>query len=229
VEIDGRLHDFGNGLKPGSYLKLTVSDSGHGMEPNVRDRIFDPYFTTKKVGEGSGLGLAVVHGIVKRLDGTVTVKSELGKGTVFEVYLPRSDSPAAEKPHEPKTSPTGHECILWVDDDAALVELGKRLLEQLGYQVVANTSSREALYVFQQQADQFDLVITDFTMPQMTGMDLAREILNIRPDMPIILCTGYSDNIDADSAMNAGIREFVMKPLAQWELAEVVRRVLDTG
>jgi CheY-like chemotaxis protein len=227
--VEGVLPVSGNQLTPGSYLKLRVSDTGHGMEPAVRERIFDPYFTTKGVGEGSGLGLAVVHGIVKRLDGAISVESAPGDGTAFEIYIPRSDALAGGQTLEVEPIPTGQECILWVDDDGALVEVGKQMLEQLGYQVVATSDSRQALYIFQQQGDQFDLVITDYTMPQMTGMDLAQRILDLRPGTPIILCTGYSDSVDADIAEKAGICAFAMKPLAQRELARVVRRALESG
>jgi two-component system, cell cycle sensor histidine kinase and response regulator CckA len=227
VDVDGGFYVSGNKLTSGSYLRLTVSDTGHGMEPGVRERIFDPYFTTKGVGEGSGLGLAVVHGIVKRMNGAIGVKSAPGEGTAFEVYIPRSDSAVASRNIESEPIPTGHECVLWVDDDGALVEVGKQMLERLGYQVVGTSNSAEALYIFQQQGDQFDLVITDFTMPQMTGMDLARQILAIRPGTPIILCTGYSDSVDAVTAEQAGICAFAMKPLAQRDLAQVVRRALD--
>jgi two-component system, cell cycle sensor histidine kinase and response regulator CckA len=227
TNVDGGSLTEGFAAKLGRYVRLTVSDTGHGMEPSVRERIFDPYFTTKAVGEGSGLGLAVVQGIVKRLDGTITVSSEPGIGTTFDVYIPSFDLTPAETLVATTPLPTGHECVLWVDDDEVLMNLGKQMIERLGYQVVGTSSSREALDIFQQRADQFDLVITDFTMPQMTGLDLAREILATRSDIPIIVCTGYSDRIDADRAKAAGACQLLMKPLVQRELAEVIRRTLD--
>ncbi|HBZ55376.1 MAG TPA: hypothetical protein DEO88_08220 [Syntrophobacteraceae bacterium] len=227
VNVNGNSSTEGVVVKSGRYVKLTVSDTGHGMESAVQERIFDPYFTTKNVGEGSGLGLAVVHGIVKRLDGAVSVASEPGKGTTFEVYLPSCDAAPERKPVEMAPIPTGCESVLWVDDDEVLMKVGEQMLKQLGYQVVGASSSREALHIFGQRAVEFDIVVTDFTMPQMTGMMLAEEILKLRSDIPIILCTGYSDQVDGDSAKARGVREFVMKPLALRELAEVIRRTLD--
>jgi len=215
-------------LDSGAYIRLTVSDTGHGMTPEFMERIFDPFFTTKEKGKGTGMGLAVVHGIVKSYGGTIKVKSELGKGSIFEVFLPRIKSGVIE----PKTGislpvPTGNERIMFVDDEKPLMDLGKGLLENLGYEVVARTSSIEALEVFRAQPNRFDLIITDMTMPNMTGMELAKELLQIRPNIPIILCTGFSETVTEEKAEATGIREFIFKPLSARNLAETIRKVLE--
>jgi PAS domain S-box-containing protein len=216
-------------LDPGQYLRLTVSDTGHGMKPEVIKRIFDPYFTTKDKGEGTGMGLSVVHGIIKSHGGTITVYSEQAKGSTFHVYLPLIQE-MAKRPDIDEGTPVlkGHERILFVDDEHALVEIAKDILERLGYEVVTRTSSVEALELFRAQADNYDLVITDMTMPNMTGDKLSRELMKIRSDIPIILCTGYSERISEEKAKSMGIREFVMKPLVMKDLAKTVRKALDT-
>jgi PAS domain S-box-containing protein len=214
-------------LSPGDYVRLSVSDTGHGMDRDIIERIFDPYFTTKGLGEGTGLGLGVVHGIAKGHDGTVTVYSELGKGTVFHVYLPAW---TGEVKHESEMSislPTGTECILLVDDEERLVDAEAQILERLGYRVIARTSSSEAMEAFCALPEGFDLVITDQTMPRMTGVELATEILRICPRMPIILCTGFSELETVERARSLGIREVVVKPLVMHHMAITVRRVLD--
>ncbi len=223
-ENDSALHQD---LTAGKYVVLTVSDTGQGMEPEIVERMFDPYFTTKGVGEGSGMGLSVVHGIVKDHGGAVRVESKPGKGSSFEVFLPvlvRDVEPSSE-PFA--TLPTGSEHILFVDDEQALADLGKRMLQHLGYQVTVRTSSIEALEAFKAQPDKYDLLVTDMTMPNMTGKDLSRELLRIRPGFPIILCTGFSEMITEDSAKQMGIKAFVMKPLVMREIAETVRRIFD--
>jgi PAS domain S-box-containing protein len=215
------------GLKPGKYLELTVSDTGHGIEEGVMPRIFEPYFTTKKPGEGTGMGLAMVHGIVKGHGGAIKVESSVGKGTVFHVYLPVTEE--AEKSLGIESSlptPQGKGMILFVDDEAPLAEVGTLMLSNLGYEVVTRTSSPEALEVFRATPDQFDMVITDTTMPKMTGLDLAGEIMKLRPAIPVILCTGYSDLVDTEKAGTIGIRELLMKPLASRQLAEAVKRAM---
>ena len=216
-----------DGMKAGLYMKLGISDTGTGIAPEIRDKIFDPFFTTKKPGEGSGLGLSVVHGIVKQSDGYVMVESEPDKGSSFILYFPK----VAAEPLPDRVSdegiPTGRERILFVDDEEALVEMGTDLLAELGYAVEAKTSSTEALALLKEDPSRYDLVITDQTMPDMTGIELARRILPIRPDISIILCTGFSHLVDADSAKAARIRAFVMKPLTKGELARTVRKVLD--
>jgi two-component system, cell cycle sensor histidine kinase and response regulator CckA len=207
-----------------------VRDIGKGMDRATLERIFDPFFTTKSVGEGSGLGLAVVHGIVQRHEGAITVTSEPGKGAVFQVFFPRVETAQEIKSdviQEP--IPGGSERILFVDDEEPLVALGERMLVQLGYQVTTRTSSREALALLRAQPEAFDLIITDYTMPEITGVDLARQALETRPDIPIVLCTGYSESITEEEAKKLGIREFCTKPLKRRGIAEVIRKVLDQG
>jgi nitrogen-specific signal transduction histidine kinase/ActR/RegA family two-component response regulator len=214
-------------LKPGPYLTLTVSDTGCGMDPEVMERIFEPYFTTKEVGEGTGMGLAVVYGIVESHGGAVTVDSTPGKGTTFQVFFPIIQTEEVEEVGIVEPLPTGRERVLFVDDEKALVDIGKQILERLGYEVAARTSSIEALEAFKAQPHRFDLVITDQTMPNMTGEDLAKELMRIRPDISVILCTGYSHMISEDKAKAMGIRGFIMKPILRRDIAYTIRRVLD--
>jgi PAS domain S-box-containing protein len=215
-------------LEPGWYLKLTVSDTGHGMTPEVMEKIFDPYFTTKEKREGTGIGLSVVHGIVAQHGGAITVESEPGKGSTFHVYLPLTQ--AEEQRPEPKEEipvPKGNERILFIEDEAALVEMGKKMLQSLGYDATPMTSSIEALALFRKDPKQFDLVITDTTMPHMPGDILAQELMKIRPDIPVIISTGHSKRISRQKAKEKGIKGFLMKPLLMRELAETVRKALD--
>ena len=214
-------------LKPGTYLKLTVSDTGHGIPADILDRIFDPFFTTKETGEGTGMGLSVVHGIVRSYDGAITASSELGKGSVFRVYLPVIDRQLEPRAAAEEHIPTGSERILFVDDEPPLANIAKQTLETLGYDVQTRTSSIEALELFKSQRDRFDLVITDMTMPNMTGEDLAQELMRIKPGIPIILCTGFSSKIDERKASAMGIRAFVLKPVVIREIATTIRKVLD--
>ncbi len=213
-------------FKAGRYVMLTVRDTGHGISPDIKDKIFDPYFTTKEVGEGSGMGLAVVHGIVNALGGAISVQSSPGRGTTFHVYLKSYEGQTEpdEKPAQPV--PGGHGRVLLVDDEEAIAELGKMTLERLGYSVEAKTSSLEALEVFRNNPHRFDVIITDQTMPHMTGKTLAVEVMALRNDIPIILCTGYSEMIDEDEAKKIGIREYASKPLAMNELARLIKKVL---
>ncbi len=216
-------------LKSGPYVRLTVSDTGCGMDDTVKERIFDPFFTTKAHGEGTGMGLSVVHGIVKKHGGNVAVYSEPGKGTTFHVYLPRIDtSPTVKDTASTEPLPTGNEHILFVDDEAQVVDMGRQMLERLGYHVTARTSSVEALEAFRAQPEDFDLVITDQTMPNMTGTQLAKKLLAIMPGIPIILCTGFSEVVSENTAKAMGIREYVMKPVIQSEITKTIRKVLDT-
>ena len=192
------------------------------------DRIFDPFFTTKKPGEGTGLGLSVVYGIVKSYGGAITVQSEMGKGTEFNVYLPLLTE--IEGKHEAKVEvpiPGGKERILFVDDEAALVQLATSILSGLGYEVTGRTSSLDALELFRTRPDSFDLVITDMTMPNMTGSELAQQLMRIRPDIPVILCTGFSEAVTQEKARAIGVKEFIMKPIVQRQIAEAIRRALD--
>jgi PAS domain S-box-containing protein len=227
VELDGKALARHAELSPGHYLRLTVRDSGHGMNPEIMARIFDPFFSTKIPGEGTGMGLAVVHGIVKSHGGAIDVSSKVGEGTTFHIFFPRLESGAMAKTKPAAPIPRGTERILLVDDEEAMVDMGRQMLTHLGYQVVAQNNSREALRLFSRDPHQFNLVITDQTMPHMTGTELSRAILAVRPDMPIILCTGFSEVIAAEEAKAQGIREFVLKPILTLELATTIRRILD--
>ncbi len=214
-------------LSSGNHVKLTVKDTGHGIKPETIDRIFDPYFTTKGIGEGTGMGLAVINGIVKNHDGIINVKSEPGKGTVVEVLLPVTEAENEPEVMEPDDLPTGNEKILFVDDEESLLKMGHLMLIHLGYQVETNANPDEALELFRSKPDKFDLVITDMTMPQMTGDKLAKELMEIRPYIPIIISTGFSEKIDEYKAKEMGIHAFTMKPLVMRDLAVTVRKVLD--
>ena len=230
MEVDIDSGDLTSDLdpNPGPYLKLVVSDTGHGMERLVMERIFDPYFTTKGPAEGIGMGLAVVHGIVRNHGGYITVYSEPGKGTAFHVYLPRIESGAIlSETVSTELAPKGKEHILIVDDEEQIVHMVRLLLESIGYHVTARTSSVEALEAFHTQPERFDLVITDQTMPNMTGTELAQKLMGIRSDIPIILFTGFSEVITEEKAKSIGIREYVMKPVVKTEIARTIRRVLD--
>jgi two-component system, cell cycle sensor histidine kinase and response regulator CckA len=215
------------GMRPGDYVTLAVRDTGSGMKPEVLERIFDPFFTTKVQGGGTGLGLSVVHGIVRGHGGSIKVESEPGKGSVFYIYLPRIEKQQSIAVSEELPVRGGKECILFVDDEDITVELNNERLTRLGYEVVATTSSLEALEIFMKEPRRFHLVITDYTMPHMTGVDLARKLLKVRNDIPIILCTGYNDSISPDKAKRAGIRQFLLKPQSNRELGLAIRRVLD--
>ena len=214
-------------LQEGSYVRISVKDSGYGMTPDVIERIFDPYFTTKEKGVGTGLGLAVVHGIVRKSGGAIKVESEPGKGTTFHIYLPKAETYTPIKAEEPTTVLRGSEKILFVDDEKMLVAAGQKALQHLGYTVVSRTSPIEALELFKAKTNHFDLVITDQTMPGMTGDVLARELMRIRPDLPVIICTGYSQTVDEKKAEQAGIKALVMKPILINELANAIRMALD--
>jgi PAS domain S-box-containing protein len=227
IQADASLVARYPDMKPGPYVRLTVSDTGHGMAPATLDRIFDPYFTTKGPGEGTGLGLAVVKSIVRSYGGIITVYSEPGKGATFHVLLPCVEGAALPEAPEVSALPTGAERVLFIDDEQALVDLGKELLESLGYEVVATTSSLEALELFRCQPNAFDLVITDMTMPGLTGMELSRDLMALRPNIPIVLCTGFSELINGDGARKIGIREFIMKPYVVSNLATVIRKVIE--
>jgi len=216
-------------VKPGPYLLLEISDTGDGMDQATRKRIFDPYFTTKANGEGTGMGLAVVHEIIKKINGRITVHSEPGKGATFRIYLPvieKFDSADEISPGD-SVLPTGTERIMLVDDEECVRDIVEKMLSRLGYEVTTFANPTEALNFFSAQPDCFDLVITDMTMPKLTGDNLAQNIMQIRPDMPIILCSGFSDLINEESARKKGIREFVAKPVSLQPFSRIVRRVLD--
>jgi PAS domain S-box-containing protein len=213
-------------LRAGPYVRLTIRDTGHGMTPEIMERIFEPFFTTKSMGEGTGMGLAVVHGIVTSHGGGLTVESAPGQGTTFAVYLPRLVAPTTSTVNTQEPLPGWHKRLLLVDDEEALVHLWQAALEHLGYSVVVCTRSPEALNVFRAAPQSFDLVITDYTMPALTGEVLAQELRRIRPDIPIILYTGLSDTMTAERARVLGIDAFVLKPLGVHDLNLTIRQVL---
>jgi PAS domain S-box-containing protein len=221
-------------IPPGRYLKMTVRDTGHGMDRQTMERIFDPFFTTKGHAEGTGLGLSVIHGIVRNYGGVITVESEPGNGATFHVFLPRIDGPGERALDAvPVPAERGRERILLVDDETDLAKAGGKMLERLGYEVVVSTNGREALDLFRTGPGRFDLVITDQAMPGMNGMELAKELTGIRADLPVILCTGFghapngaSSNAEREAA---GIRELALKPLDRAEMSGIIRRVLDSN
>ena len=216
------------GMKVGKHIELQVKDSGHGMEPQVMERIFEPYYTTKAQGKGTGLGLSVIHGIVKSHVGDITVSSLPGQGATFKVYLPIIDELEVKiETDEPAIAINGKERILLIDDEEQIIDIEQQILERLGYHVTPKTDSQEALEEFAAQPDRFDLVITDMTMPKMTGDQLARRMMAIKPQIPVILCTGFNATISEEKALAMGIVKFVMKPIVKDELASTIRTVLD--
>jgi PAS domain S-box-containing protein len=217
------------GLAPGWYAKLIVRDTGHGIDPAIMDKIFEPFFTTKQQGEGTGLGMSVVYGIVKSCGGAIDVVSEPGNGTTISVYLPLAESSKTVKRDVSTEIHGGIERVLLVDDEVTLVDLGERMLRSLGYQVTTRTSSIEALELFRSRNADFDLVLTDMTMPNMTGAELAKEMLAIRPDIPIILCTGYSEIMTEEKARDIGVRSFIMKPLTRKDIGKAIHEALKSA
>ena len=215
-------------LDPGNYILLEVSDTGCGMDRNTLKKIFDPYFTTKEKGEGTGLGLSVVHGIVKKYGGEIKAYSEPGRGSCFKIYFPEIDGKGGQNDLDTSDIDlqTGCERILLVDDDTMILDMTEQSLTNLGYQVTAYSGSREALNAFSENPDSFDLVITDMTMPILTGLELSNKILGIRPQMPIILCTGYSESITKEKADAIGIKAFLIKPVFREVLSKTIREVL---
>ena len=230
VVIDDGFHEQNLGLKPGNYMKLTVSDTGTGIEPDIIESIFEPYFTTKGPGEGTGMGLAVVTGIVKAHKGDILVMSKPQRGTTFTVFLPLLEKAGCTpEAMSREVLPRGTEHIFFIDDELPIVRLNKMTLEKLGYRVTTSISSPEALESFRMAPATFDLVVTDMTMPIMTGDRLTAELIKIRPDIPIIICTGYSRKMSKELATKMGIKAFAFKPLDKAELAKTVRYVLDAA
>jgi PAS domain S-box-containing protein len=225
-EISRRQDAVPPELKPGPYVHLSVRDTGKGISPEILNRIFEPFFTTKQLGEGTGMGLSVVHGIIANHEGAITVESTPGCGTTFEIFLPRIDEVVQSEIPEDIPTQSRDACILFVDDEESLTLLGQKMLQQLGYTAVVRTNSIEALQAFRADPFRYDLVITDQTMPNLTGDALARELLSIRPDLPIILCTGFSYTVTPEKATALGIRAFLMKPILSHELAQTIQRVL---
>ena len=214
-------------LKSGKYVKVVVSDTGPGIDPKIIDRIFDPYFTTKGVGKGSGMGLAVVHGIVKNHSGYITVDSSSGKGTTFSILFPLAQGKSVVEEETIQEIPRGSESILFVDDEISIVNMVQRMFERLGYKVQTATTPQDALDRFTLNPSYFDLVITDMTMPQMTGVKLSEKLMDIRPDIPIIICTGHSALVDEEKAKELGLAAYLMKPINMKETAQTIRKILD--
>ena len=229
AEIDDRSASMDPALTPGLYQRITVSDTGHGMDREVQSRIFDPFFTTKEQGKGTGMGMSVVHGIIKSHGGAITVYSEPGQGSTFHIFIPVMTSGSTECPQasQPADLAAGEEHILFVDDEKHIVDFASEILKALGYTVTGCNSSLEALELFSRDPSRFDLVITDQTMPRMTGVNLAGELTRLRPDIPIILCTGFSAALTPEKLKWSGVRELIMKPILVGQLAKTIRDVLD--
>jgi len=227
LEVDNETSVQYHDLKPGRYVQLTVSDNGSGIDPKSMGRIFDPYFTTKEPGKGTGMGLSVVHGIVKNHDGVISAYSEPGEGTTMKVLFPVIKKEPVKEDLVSDDLPKGNERILFIDDEESIVNMAHRILERLGYQVEGNTDSVKAMELFRSDPYRFDLIITDMTMPGLTGDRLVKEALAIREDTPIILCTGFSERINGDRAKKAGIKKYIEKPLKKRELSKAVREALD--
>lgn len=216
-------------LSPGFYIKLEITDTGMGIAPELQGHIFEPYFTTKQIGEGTGLGLAVVHGIVTRMGGQINVRSQLNVGTTFEIYFPVSSGEENATEETDLKLPVGNESILFVDDEPMIVEVVQRLLESLGYRVETRNGGKEAFELFQSQPARFDLVITDLTMPQMTGVDLGSKIRKLRPDIPIILCTGFGESMNDDILKSYAVDALVRKPIDSHDMAVKIRAAIDNS
>jgi PAS domain S-box-containing protein len=227
VDLESQTRIGDEILEPGSYVKLSVSDTGCGMEEEVLERIFEPFFTTKKVNEGTGLGLPVVHGIVESHGGAIAVRSTPGEGSTFDIYLPKIENNEVHDYQSPEQIGRTKKVILLVDDEKMMVDVIGQTLERLGYSVVAMTSSIDALEAFQEKPDEFDLVITDQIMPNMTGTQLAEELIAIQPDIPVVLCSGFPENISPEELKRIGIKEFIAKPVSRQEIAAVVQTVLE--
>ena len=229
VEVDHHLAAMHPRLRRHPlYVRILVSDSGHGMDRATLERVFDPFFTTKEKGKGTGLGLAMVHGIVAGLNGEITVTSEPDKGTTFHVYLPRMDAPEIAPEESREDAPSGKgETVLLVDDEKAVLEVGEQMLERLGYKVVAVSNSLEALDLFRSQFDRFDIVLTDHTMPKLTGCQLASEMASICPNLPIVIMTGLGQTLTPQWVQQSGVHSIVGKPFSLEELAKVIREALD--
>ena len=226
--VDAEMAAADPELKPGLYVQLTIADSGCGMPPDVISHIFDPYYTTKATDKGTGIGLSLVASIVQHQGGAIRVRSQVEKGSVFTILLPVYHGPnESNRDSSAKDLPRGNERILFLDDEDALSDLGKRMLEHLGYNVTVQNSSTNALVAFRAAPNSFDLIITDMSMPKMSGKQFAQEVLKIRPNIPIIICTGHSELISEEKAIAMGIRGFIMKPMDFQQISQTIRNVLD--
>ena len=213
-------------LRYGAYAEIVVRDSGHGMDRSVMDRIFEPFFTTKSSGEGTGMGLAVVHGLVALLQGAITVESDVGKGSAFRVVLPLVEQAVEPVTTTPDPLPHGTERILFVDDEAGILTMVSQMLTALGYQVETRSRPFDALALFKVNPGGFDLIISDQIMPGMTGLEMIREIHRIRKDIPVILCTGFGKTLSDQDVLMEGVRQVLMKPLILRQLADSIRNAL---
>jgi signal transduction histidine kinase/ActR/RegA family two-component response regulator len=227
IKMESGKGHYTTKLKPGPYVWLRVEDTGHGMSAETLERIFDPYYTTKEQGDGTGMGLSVVQGIVNGLKGVIYVDSAIGKGSRFNIYLPALDKVASDSHPDVQSIVGGREHILFVDDELPLTNLVSRMLSKIGYHVTTCNHPADALTLFRHHPEQFDLIISDVTMPEMGGHEMAREMLKIRPDLPVLLCTGHSESITEKIASNIGVRALMYKPLVQYELSSTIRNVLD--
>jgi len=227
IEI-GRSQLINSEMIPGLFACITIADKGIGMNKDLKNKIFDPFFTTKEKGKGTGMGLSVVHGIVTSMHGGIQIFSEPGEGTEFRIYFPieKGNTGQKEKINQPLQGGTEH--ILLVDDEEGIINMESKMLERMGYQVTPYSSSVEALEAFRRNYDNFDVVISDLAMPNMAGEKLASEMLKIRPNIPIILNTGFSDKLNPEIAKMIGIKGILMKPIVKSELAQTLRKVLDT-
>lgn len=227
VKIDQRMADKIPNLKKGPYIRLTISDTGHGMDIKTKERIFEPFFTKKEVGSGSGLGLSVVHGIISNYGGAILVESTPGKGSTFIIYLPKYSGDILESDKLNKKVLKGDEYILFVDDETEITFMGKKMLENLGYKVSISSNSISALEEFRANSDKYSLLVTDQNMPNMTGTELASKIKAIRPDIRVIIITGYSDSLSEEVLEECGISEVILKPMILDDFSKIIRRVLD--
>jgi CheY-like chemotaxis protein len=229
VQVDSRLSRENPDLRPGPYMRLEVTDTGRGMSPATLERIFEPFFTTKPQGKGTGLGLSMVHGIMKAHTGAILVESELNKGTSFHLYFPAVEAGAPPRESEPRPESVdgAGRHILFVDDEEPLVYLATRMLERMGYRVTGHTNPHAALSEFRAQPDKFDLVVTDLSMPGTSGIEVARELLKVRPDTPVVLASGYLKEEEIAAALAAGVREVVLKPSTVDKLGAVIQRLMN--
>jgi CheY-like chemotaxis protein len=229
LKVDQKFAEKIPNLKKGEYIRLSISDTGHGMDIKTKERIFEPFFTRKEVGSGSGLGLSVVHGIINNYDGAIVVDSSPGTGTTFSIYLPKHGSDPSGSHKSEKRPVKGDEHILFVDDEPEITFMGKKMLETLGYKVSIKSDSLSALEEFKKDPKKYSLLVTDQSMPIMTGTELATLMKEIRPTLKVIIITGYSDSLSEKELSKSGISEVILKPMILNDFSKVIRRVLDNS